>query len=74
MPCLKFINASRAIIDQYKNLKRKLYNYCVNIHLNQKCLRKSNLCADSIYIYLLAYIKHNGGVLSNKRHFCRPCF
>jgi len=41
-PCLthlQIINANGAYIQQFQNLKRKLYSCNVNIYFHQKCLR-----------------------------------
>jgi hypothetical protein len=36
---IKFVNASQAYIHQFKNLKKKLYNYNADIFFNQECLK-----------------------------------
>jgi len=37
---LKIVNASRGIIHQYENVKRKLFNCNANIYFNRQCHRK----------------------------------
>ena len=41
--CLEIINndASRALIHQYENLKRIIYNCNANIYFNQRCLHNN---------------------------------
>jgi hypothetical protein len=40
-PHVKTVNASRAHIHRYQNVKRKLYNCNANIFFKQKCLRNN---------------------------------
>ena len=37
---LKIINASRGLIHEYENLKRKLFNCSANIYFNRQCYQK----------------------------------
>ena len=37
---LKIINASRSLIHEYENLKRKLVNCNANIYFNRQCYEK----------------------------------
>jgi hypothetical protein len=40
MNYLKIINASRGLIHEYENIKRKLFNCNANIYFNRQCYQK----------------------------------
>jgi hypothetical protein len=48
---VKNVNANRAHIHQYQNVKRKLYNCNANIFFNQKCLR-NNIIRKFVKIFI----------------------